>query len=65
MRLKSGDIAEADYLRVKMEGLRAQSDLDSAQAAVEQAQAALAVLLRWPEQSLRIEAQDAWPALAT
>ncbi|MCQ8182837.1 TolC family protein [Methylomonas sp. SURF-1] len=64
LRLKSGDIAEADYLRVKMEGLRAQSDLDSAQAAVEQAQAALAVLLRWPEQSLRIEAKDAWPALA-
>lgn len=64
LRLKSGDIAEADYLRVKMEGLRAQSDLDSAQAVVEQAQAALAVLLRWPEQSLRIEAKDAWPALA-
>ena len=64
LRLKSGDIAEADYLRVKMEGARAQSDFDSAQAAVEQAQAALAVLLRWPEHSLRIEAQDAWPALA-
>lgn len=64
LRLKSGDIAEADYLRVKMEGLRAQSDLDSAQAVVEHAQAALAVLLRWPEQSLRIEAKDAWPALA-
>ncbi|WFP49760.1 TolC family protein [Methylomonas sp. EFPC3] len=64
LRLKSGDIAEADYLRVKMESLRAQSDLDSAQAVVEQAQAALAVLLRWPEQSLRIEAKDAWPALA-
>ena len=63
LRLKSGDIAEADYLRVKMEGLRAQSDLDSAQSAVEQAQAALAVVLRWPEQSLRIEAKDAWPAL--
>ena len=44
LRLKGGDIAESDFLRVKMEAMRAQSDLDAALAAVEQAQADLAVI---------------------
>lgn len=61
LRMKSGDISESDFLRVKMEAMRAQSDLDNAQTAVEQAQAGLAVVLRWPDQSLQFEAKEQWP----
>ncbi|WP_347986146.1 TolC family protein [Methylomonas sp. AM2-LC] len=64
LRLKKGDIAESDYLRVKMEAMRAESDLDNAKAAVLQAQAALAVILRWPDNSLQFQAKDEWPMLA-
>ena len=63
LRLKSGDISESDFLRVKMEGVRAQSDLDSAQSAVTMAQADLAVILRWPERSLQFEAKEQWPEI--
>ncbi|MDD1621648.1 MAG: TolC family protein [Methylococcaceae bacterium] len=63
LRLKKGDISESDFLRVKMEALRAQSDLDNAQTAVEQAQAGLAVILRWPDKSLQFEAKEEWPDL--
>jgi cobalt-zinc-cadmium efflux system outer membrane protein len=61
LRLKSGDISESEFLRIKMEALRAQSDLDNAQTAVEQAQADLAVILRWPDKSLQFEAKEQWP----
>ena len=61
LRLKGGDISESDFLRVKMEAMRAQSDLDTAQASVEQAQADLAVILRWPDRSLQFEAKEQWP----
>ncbi|MEI8573938.1 TolC family protein [Methylomonas sp. LW13] len=61
LRMNSGDIAESDFLRVKMEAMRAQSDLDTAQTAVEQAQAGLAVILRWPNDSLHFEAKEQWP----
>jgi cobalt-zinc-cadmium efflux system outer membrane protein len=61
LRMNSGDIAESDFLRVKMEAMRAQSDLDTAQAAVEQAQAGLAVILRWPDNGLYFEAKEQWP----
>ena len=60
LRLKEGDISESNFLRVKMEAMHAQSDLDNAQMAVEQAQAGLAVLLRWPDKSLQFEAKDEW-----
>ncbi|QSB02435.1 TolC family protein [Methylomonas sp. EFPC1] len=63
LRMNSGDIAESDFLRVKMEAMRAQSDLDTAQAAVEQAQAGLAVILRWPNDSLHFEAKEQWPQI--
>jgi cobalt-zinc-cadmium efflux system outer membrane protein len=63
LRLKSGDISESDFLRVKMEALRAESDLDNTQTAVEQAQANLAVVLRWPDKSLQFEAKDQWPEI--
>jgi cobalt-zinc-cadmium efflux system outer membrane protein len=61
LRLKNGDISESDFLRVKMEAMRALSDLDNAQTAVEQAQANLAVILRWPDKSLQFEAKELWP----
>ena len=61
LRLKSGDISESDFLRVKMEAMRSQSDLDNAQTAVEKAQADLAVILRWPDKSLQLEAKEQWP----
>lgn len=61
LRLKSGDISESDFLRVKMEAMRAQSDFDNAQTAVEQAQANLAVVLRWPDKSMQFEAKEQWP----
>ncbi|OQW75265.1 MAG: transporter [Proteobacteria bacterium ST_bin11] len=63
LRMHSGDIAESDFLRVKMEAMRAQSDLDTAQAAVEQAQAGLAVILRWPKDGLVFEAKEQWPEI--
>lgn len=63
LRLKSGDIAESDFLRVKMEATRAESELDNAQAAVEQAQAKLAMTLRWPDNSLKFVAKEQWPNL--
>ena len=61
LRLKSGDISESEFLRVKMESMRAQSDLDNAQAAVELAQADLAMILRWQDKSLQFEAKEEWP----
>ena len=64
LRFKKGDISESDYLRVKMEAMRADSDLDSAQTAVVQAQAGLAQILRWPDNSLQFQAKDSWPEFA-
>ncbi|WP_262966253.1 TolC family protein [Methylobacter psychrophilus] len=61
LRMKKGDISESDFLRVKMEAMRGQADLDNAQAAVEVAQADLAVILRWPDKSLQFEAKELWP----
>ncbi len=61
LRMKGGDISESDFLRVKMEAMRAQSDLDAAQTMVEQTQANLAVILRWPAKSLQFEAKEQWP----
>ncbi|WGS86325.1 TolC family protein [Methylomonas sp. UP202] len=64
LRLNSGDIAEADFLRVKMEATRAEADLDAAEAAVRQAQTSLAQVLRWPEPDWQFEAAEVWPALS-
>jgi cobalt-zinc-cadmium efflux system outer membrane protein len=61
LRMKKGDISESDFLRVKMEAMRAQSDLDNTQALVELAQADLAVILRWPDKGLQFEAKEQWP----
>ena len=61
LRFQAGDIAESDFMRIEMEEMRAKSDLDNAQAAVEQAQAALAVVLNWPDKSLQFVAEEKWP----
>jgi outer membrane protein, heavy metal efflux system len=61
LRLQHGDISESDFLRVRMEAMRAGSDLDNAQTAVEQAQANLAMILRWPDKGMQFEAKEQWP----
>jgi len=61
LRYQAGDIAESDFLRIEMEDMRAKSDLDNAQAAVEQAQAALGQILNWPDKTMQIVAEEQWP----
>lgn len=61
LRLKKGDISESDFLRVKMEAMRAESELDHAKTAVLLAQTNLSVILRWPNNSLMFRAKDQWP----
>jgi cobalt-zinc-cadmium efflux system outer membrane protein len=63
LRHQAGDIAESDLLRIEIEEMRAQSDLDAASAAVEQAQASLAMILNWPDKSLAFVASSEWPTL--
>ena len=63
LRHQAGDIAESDLLRIEIEAMRAQSDLDNAGAAVEQAQAALAVTLNWPDKSMQFAVEEQWPAI--
>ena len=63
LRFQAGDIAESDFMRIEMESMRANSDLDNAQAAVEQAQAALAVVLNWPDKSMQFVAEEQWPEI--
>lgn len=60
LRVKTGDIAESDFLRIEVEGLKVQSDLDNAMASVKQARAELAVLLGWPDNARGLVAQNAW-----
>ena len=61
LRYQAGDIAESDFMRIEMEEMRAKSDLDNAQASVEQAQAALAQILNWPDKSMQFVADEQWP----
>jgi cobalt-zinc-cadmium efflux system outer membrane protein len=63
LRHRAGDLAESDLLRIETEEMGAQSDLDNAEVAVEQAQAALAVTLNWPDKSMQFVAADQWPAI--
>jgi cobalt-zinc-cadmium efflux system outer membrane protein len=44
-----------------MEDMRAKSDLDNAQAVVEQAQALLAQILNWSDKSMDFVAEEQWP----
>lgn len=63
LRFQAGDIAESDLLRLEIEAMRAQSNLDNANAAIEQAQAALANSLNWPNKSMEFVAEEQWPKL--
>ncbi|HET7060573.1 MAG TPA: TolC family protein [Nitrosospira sp.] len=64
IRLKVGDVAAMDFVRIEVEGLKAQSDQDQALAAVKQARADLLLLLGWPENSVDIVAVEAWPEIS-
>jgi outer membrane protein, heavy metal efflux system len=64
IRLKVGDVAAMDFIRIEVEGLKAQSDQDQALAAVKQARADLLLLLGWPENSADIVAVEAWPEIS-
>jgi cobalt-zinc-cadmium efflux system outer membrane protein len=61
LRYQAGAIAESDLLRIEIEAMQAQSELDNAEAAVEQAQALLAVILNWPDKSMQFVADEQWP----
>lgn len=61
LRLKQGDISEADFLRIEVEKLKAESDWNNAAAAVKTAQTELAKLLAWPENVMSFKAKDEWP----
>jgi cobalt-zinc-cadmium efflux system outer membrane protein len=60
---QAGAIAESDLLRIEIEAMQAQSDLDNADAAIEQAQATLAVILNWPDKSMQFLADEHWPEI--
>lgn len=61
LRLDLGDISVSDFLRIKVETGKAQSDLDKSLAMLEQARSDLAVLLAWPDQAMQFKADDDWP----
>ena len=61
LRLKAGDIAESDLMRVEVESYKANADVDSATSALKKARAELGKLLSWPEQSMDFVAEDQWP----
>ncbi len=61
LRLKQGDISEADFLRIEVEKLKAESDWNNATAAVKSAQTELAKLLSWPDNVMSFKAKDNWP----
>ena len=63
LRYQAGAIAESDLLRIEIEAMQAQSDLDNAEAAVEQAQATLAVILNWPDKNMQFVASEQWPVI--
>jgi cobalt-zinc-cadmium efflux system outer membrane protein len=64
IRLRVGDVAAMDFIRIEVENLKVQGDLDQAQAALNQARADLLLLLAWPENSVEISAVEAWPTAA-
>ncbi len=63
LRLKAGEIRGPDFLRINMESLKAQADLDNAEAAVEQAQGNLATVLNWPDIDMQLVVDDKWPEI--
>ncbi len=63
VRRKSGDIAGADVERVRVDALRARNDVAAAEAELQRARRALALLLGEGERADRLEAADSWPSL--
>ncbi len=64
IRRKSGDIAGADVERVRVDVLRARNEAAGAEADLQHARRALALLLGERERADLLEATDSWPALA-
>ncbi|MEO8767998.1 MAG: TolC family protein [Nitrosospira sp.] len=64
IRLKVGDVAAVDFIRIEVESLKAQGDQDQARTALSQARADLLLLLGWPEDSIEISAVETWPEAA-
>ena len=63
IRLKVGDVAAVDFIRIEVESLKAQGDQDQARTALSQARVDL-LLLGWPEDSVEISAVETWPEAA-
>jgi len=61
-RLKAGDVAQADLSRLRVDALRAENEVRSAEADRRRAQNALAYLIGAERQAGSIRATDAWPA---
>lgn len=61
VRLKAGDIAESDLVRVEIEELKIRADVDRAVAAHKSARSELAALLSWPEISNTLRVTERWP----
>lgn len=64
IRLKVGDVAAVDFIRIEVESLKAQGDQDQARSALNQARADLLLLLGWPENSVEISVVETWPEAA-
>lgn len=62
LRLKAGDVAAADLARLRVDELRAQNDLRTAQAEQARAQVALGYLIGAEQQAAMIRAAGPWPA---
>lgn len=61
LRLQAGAIAESEFMRINVEALQAQTDLENALAAVAQAQAALAKILNLQDKSTTLVADETFP----
>jgi cobalt-zinc-cadmium efflux system outer membrane protein len=64
IRLKVGDVAAVDFIRIEVESLKILGDQDQARAALNQARADLLLLLGWPENTVEISVVETWPEAA-
>lgn len=62
-RLKAGDIAEVDLVRLRVDAGRSLNELRDARADLESARVVVAVLITQEQDAARIRAAEAWPAL--